>query len=113
MDDVKLMEVLHRQDHLAGVDGRSPLVELAFRLQDRVKLASSRVLKDDVDLLLIKEEPIHLQNVGMLQVRVDLYLPPQLVDHFFVLQLLLRQHLQSHDMLALPLPRQVDMPVSA
>lgn len=33
MNDMKLMKVLHRQDHLTGVDGRSLLIEFAFRLQ--------------------------------------------------------------------------------
>lgn len=47
----------------------------------------------------------------MLQVCMDLNFPPELVYHLLILQLLLGQHLQGHNMFALPLSRQVNMAV--
>lgn len=47
----------------------------------------------------------------MLQVRVDLDFPSELIYHLFILELLLGEHLQGNYMLALPLSRQVNMAV--
>lgn len=52
---------------------------------------------------------VEAQDVGVAEMRLDLNLSPQLVLHVRLLQLVLEQHLQRHDVLAALLTRQVDV----
>ena len=113
VDDVQAVQVLHRPDHLAHVARSPPLVEPARLLEVAVELPPGRVLEDDVDPPVVEEEAVHPEDVLVPQVGVDLDLPPQLVDHRLVLDLLLGQHLQSHHHLGLSLARQIHMAIPA
>ena len=59
------------------------------------------------DTHLVVEVPVQAQDVGVAEVRLDLNLSPKLVLHVRLLQLILEQNLQSHDVLAAFLTRQV------
>ena len=63
-------------------------------LQLLVQLAPRGVLEDQVDAGGVVKVAVEAQDVGVPQVALDLYLPPQLVLHVGLLQLVLEQHLQ-------------------
>lgn len=66
MDDIQLMQVLHCRCDLACVYGCSPLVEVISLLEGSVELTACCVLHDHVDSLLVEEEAVHLEYVGVL-----------------------------------------------
>ena len=59
MDDFVLMGVLERLDYLVDIVGGPGLWELLLVLQNLVQLAIRRVVQNDVDALVIEEEPVH------------------------------------------------------
>ena len=89
MDDVVLVQVLHRRHHLRNVPRHRRLLQLTSRTEQPVQLSPRRVLQNYVHLGRVKEKTEHLQNVGVTHVAVDLNLTTQLVHHSRVLQLLL------------------------
>jgi len=91
--DFKRMQVGDSLNHLVDVLGCPLLLKARLLLQDLVELTLGGVVQDDVDLLLVVEEAVHLQDVSVAEVAVDLDLTTQLEDYVVLLQLLLGQHL--------------------
>ena len=59
MDDLVLMSVLERLDHLVDIVGGPGLWELLLVLQNLVQLAIWCVVQKDVYALVVEEEPVH------------------------------------------------------
>ncbi len=85
--DVHAVQVLHRFYHLPHVDCCLSFGQCASIAQYFVELSSGRVLQDDVDSLLVEEEPVHSQHVLMPEVGMDLDLSSQLADDLLLDQL--------------------------
>ena len=58
---------------------------------------------------LVVEVAVEAQDVGVAQMRLDLDLAPELVLDVALLQLVLEEHLERHDELAVLLPGKVDV----
>lgn len=112
VDDLVIVGVFQCLDHLVDVECRSLLTELALFLQYFVQLPVWGVVQNDVDPPLVVEKTMHIQNVWMLQVTVDLYFSPQLEYNVAVYDLLLRDHFYSDNGFGFAFPRQVYMTVS-
>lgn len=70
------------------------------------------VLKDQVDVLGVIEEPIQLQYVGMVHIYLQFDLPEDLALHIGLLDLALVHHLQREQCPAIFVLRDVDVPES-
>ncbi len=111
VDDVELMQVLHCWDYLACVGWTSAFLEFSVALQDGVKLTSGGVLHDDVNPFFVEEEPVHLEDVFVLEVAVDLDFSSELVDDIRVDELLFWENFQGHNVLCFALACQVDVTI--
>lgn len=99
MNDILLMQILQPLYHLIYHLRRLLLLKPLLLLQQLIQLAVGCVFHDDIDLSLIVEVTVHLEDVRVLQVAVDLDLAPQLENYVAVDDLLLRDYFQSHDQL--------------
>lgn len=109
VDNVLRVDVLESLDHLPDVV-RCLLLRVALlRAEVLVELPFWAVLEDEVDLVLVEEEAVELDDVGVAQMALDLDLSSQLVLDSSLQKLLLEEHLKRHYVLATLLPRQVDM----
>jgi hypothetical protein len=63
MNNLLLMSVLERLNHLVNVVGGPGLREFLLVLEDLVKLAVRCIVQNNVDTLVVEEEPVHGQNV--------------------------------------------------
>lgn len=89
MNDALGVEILQGTGHLKGVVGCGDVVEAAVRLQELVELAMQCVLEDQVDVCVVKEEPIEPADVWVEQVALDLDLAAEVLLQLEVDQLLL------------------------
>lgn len=76
MNDILLMQILQPLYHLIYHLRRLLLLKPLLLLQQLIQLAVGCVFHDDIDLSLIVEVTVHLEDVGVLQVAVDLDLAP-------------------------------------
>lgn len=109
MDYVLLVDVLQRLDHLTDVVGCLLFRVFLLGPQSLVELTFRAVLEDQVDLVVVEEESIELDNVGVAKVTLDLDLPPELVLDATFEELLLVEHLEGDDVLATLLSGEVDV----
>ena len=69
------------------------IVKAASSLQLLVQLALGGKLEDEIDARLVVEPAVHAENVGMLEMALNLQLSPELMFHAGLLQLRLEQDL--------------------
>ena len=67
--------------------GGRALVEAASGAKDLVELATGRILEDEDDFLFVVEPGEEAEHVGVVEVALDLDLPPQLRVEAVLLQL--------------------------
>lgn len=79
MENVLGMKVLERDRHLKDVPRRISFTEAADLLELLVELTSWRVFQYEVDVRVVPEVRVHRQDVLVVDARLDLDLPPQLV----------------------------------
>ena len=105
------MHVFQGLQDLGDVIGCSRFVVAAFRLCFEVveQFATRGEFENQVDLLVICEEPIHPEDVLVAQMALDLDLPPELNLYIVLDELALVQNLERHDELGLLLPREIDV----
>ena len=65
MNDVVLMQVFHGGYHLPDIAGDSSFVEPSHFLEKSVQLSHCGELHDYVNSPVVKEEPVHAQDVGV------------------------------------------------
>ena len=100
MDDVLLVDVLERLDHLPDVVRSFLLRVLLLCFQVFVEFTLGAVLENQVDLIFVEEEAVELNNVRVSQMTLDLDLSPQLVLNAAFEKLLLEEHFEGDDVLA-------------
>lgn len=79
--------MFHSFKHLACIDCNSSLVKLTLELECGIKFSSCGVLQNDIYSFGVEKEAIHLKDILMLDVAVNLDLSPELVDDFLIFQL--------------------------
>lgn len=78
VDDLALVHVVQRPADLLHDDLGHLLGELALLLEEGVELPRGAQFLHQVDVFLVREEGVELHHVGVVQKRLDLYLPHQL-----------------------------------
>jgi hypothetical protein len=73
--------MFHGFHHLACIDGCPSFIYFPLIFEDGVEFPPSSVLQDNIDSLLVEKEPIHLQDVLVLEMRMNLNFSSQLIDH--------------------------------
>lgn len=96
--NIALVDMNQRAGHLFDVASHLFLIEFLPLPKLLEKLALGCVFHDVINFAGVEEEPVHLQNVGVVEVSVDLYFPANLANHLRVHNLFHRQHLDSYDM---------------
>lgn len=81
MQDVVLVQVVHRLAHLLQSGTGLFLGQLFFHLYGFEEWALFHVLHHDVNVLAVTEEAIHFDDVGMIQEQANLDLSDELVQH--------------------------------
>lgn len=107
VDFVDSLADLSHDEGDPGLGQRLSLFELM------VKLSSSPDLQDDVDVECIVEAAVHLDDVRVIEVHLDLHLPYELIGDFLLMKQLLLDYLQGADEVGRPLPYKVHSPVLA
>jgi hypothetical protein len=82
VDDFALVHVVERAADLLEDDLGEFLGEFALALEEGVELSRAAQLLHEVDVLLVGEEGVELDDVGVAQETLDLYLPHQLHQQF-------------------------------
>ena len=83
--------------------------EEGARTEFLVELSLCSILEDEIDAALIVEIAVEAQDVLVAEMRLDLYLSPQLVLYTRLGQLRLEQHLERHDVVRFLLAGEVDV----
>lgn len=78
VDDLALVHVVQSSADLLDDDFGHFLSELPLLLEEGVELPRGAELLHQVDVLLVGEEGVELDDVGMVQKRLDFYLTYQL-----------------------------------
>lgn len=78
MDDFALMHIVKCTANLLHDDFGHFFIEFPLLLEQGVQLPRGAELLNQVDVFLIGKEGIELHDVGVVQKRLDLYLPNQL-----------------------------------
>lgn len=97
MNDVLAVEVPKSRGHLCDVTGSFPFWESVLSAKVLIQLTLGSELKNQEDTLAIVEVTVHLKNVGVTKVALDLDLTTNLFLDVVVLQLVLVQDLQAAD----------------
>ena len=109
MDDVLGVAVDQGPGERGNV-GRGPLlVKVPALLQLLVQLPPRGKLQDQVHAGLVVKVAVQPQDIRVPEVGLDLDLPPELVLHVVVLQLVLEEDLERNNVSGLPLPGEVDV----
>lgn len=109
VDDVFGVQVEQSVCHLLDVLGSLFFCKPARFPQVSVQLALGRILQDQIDPPVVVKVSIQPEYVGMPQVGLDFHLPPQLLLHLALLQLLLVEHLEGDDEAGPFFSGQIDM----
>ena len=109
MNDLVFVQVSERIDHLADVVAGLSLLKPPELPQNFVELPTGGVLEDVVDLVGVLEEAVHPEDVGVLQVGLDLDLAADLGNDSRVKDLLLAEHLQCYDKFANSFACEIDV----
>mmetsp|Transcript_31384 Transcript_31384/g.45953 ORF Transcript_31384/g.45953 Transcript_31384/m.45953 type:complete len:286 (+) Transcript_31384:190-1047(+) len=88
--------------HLLHVLCRTPFTETATASEILVHFSKWRILKDEIDSLVIIEVTIHTENILVSEVGLNLNLSSQLMFHTSIQELFLPKNLQSNNILGLP-----------
>ena len=99
VDYALCVHVFQGLQDLSNVIGRSRFVvsTLWLRFQVVEQFTTWREFENQVDLLVICEEPVHPEDVLVAQMALDLNLPPELNLHIVLDELTLVQNLERHD----------------
>ncbi len=93
VDDALVVHVFEGSDDLLAVVGC--LLLCKFDLSPEVpEQALGTVLEDEVDIFVVVEDPVEFEDVRVVHVRLEFYLPEDLVHHVGLLYLRFAHHLQ-------------------
>ena len=107
MNNVLRVDVLKGLNDLEDVACSDDFRVVPLCLEVFVEFSLRTILQNQVDLVLIEEEPVQLHDMRVLQVTLDLDFPSELVLYFALEQLTLVENLQRDNKLAFLLASQV------
>jgi hypothetical protein len=111
VDDPKGVDFVDGLTDLAHDEGDAGLVEGLGLLELVVELSPGAHLEDDVDVGHVVKAAVHLDDVGVVQEHLNLYLADKLLRYLLLVQQFLLNHLQRAREIRVLLPHQVHAPV--
>lgn len=109
MDDVVAVQVADAADHLSEVEGGEVLLEVVLLADLLEEAAVGGQFQQQVDLVGVVEEAVHLEDVGVVGVELDLDLLHQLRLHACRTHLRLADHLYRAGEASARVPAHVDV----
>lgn len=103
VDDAERVDLVDRIADLLDDGGHLGLLHGFGALELVEKLPASAHLQDDEDVRLIIEVAVHLDDIGVVEVELDLHLPDELLHDLLLLNQPLLDHLQRADETRVPL----------
>lgn len=97
MDDTEAVQIFHSLAELANHKGDRSLAQLLLLLDDLVQLPLRSQLQYQVNVVFVVEEPIQPDNIRVVQTRLDLQLPDELIKDILLHYNFLRDLLDGAD----------------
>ena len=113
MNDAQTMDLIDRLADLFHHKGNPGLGQRLGLLELMIQLPSCAYLQDDVDIDGITEAAIHLDDIRMIEIHLDLHLSCKLIRNFLLMKQLLLDYLQSTDEVSVSLLHQIHSSVLA
>lgn len=84
MYDIFLLKINKSVKHLFHIFLYCCLIKFPFLFQQTIKISLSRILHHDVNLLLVKKETIHCEDILVFEMTVYLNLSSDLIEYLFL-----------------------------
>lgn len=97
MEDLVLVHAVDGFQQILGDEGSGLLGEVLVLRDDVVELPIAAQLQQGVEVRFVVEEPIHIDDVGVIQKCLDLELADELLQDIILDDLLFLQDLDRHD----------------